>query len=549
MSQTKAFLISGKGITFLAILLALMLGLILGPIISDRAFSFQEHRPVANLTISDSETGAPVPPVSLSEGFRAVAKDFRPFVVNISSRTLPRTRKGRADQRDQQLNDLFERFFGRRGNPQQGEAISLGSGTIVHEKGYILTNYHVVAPTTDGRGTRVVADRIDVTLSSGDQYGAKVVGWDRASDLAVLKIDAKKSLPSATVGDTTRMQIGDWVMAIGSPFGLEQSVTAGIVSAKARHGDRFARVGNLFGDYLQTDAAINPGNSGGPLVNMRGELVGINTFITSNGGGSLGIGFAIPSNVFVNAYKQLVTQGKIERGWLGVSMNVRPFTREMADHFGVAGDDPTGVLDGDGVLITQLVNEDQRMGNEGPAARAGIRSEDVVVLIGDREIESAFDLRSAIASTPPGEEVPITVVRKGKVLKFNVTLEKRTVEERLRADGRTRSFEDEPAEEERPKEIGLRFEDLTPAQAAQFGVEKEEGGVLIVDVTVGSLADDAGLAPGYIITHANGKPMTNADVFADTVTRLSSGDGVVVRTIIPSPRPPNSIIYTSFVKP
>lgn len=230
-------------------------------------------------------------------------------------------------------------------------------------------------------------------------------------------------------------------------------------------------------------------------------------------------------------------------------MNVRPFTREMADHFGVAGDDPTGVLDGDGVLITQLVNEDQRMGNEGPAARAGIRSEDVVVLIGDREIESAFDLRSAIASTPPGEEVPITVVRKGKVLKFNVTLEKRTVEERLRADGRTRSFEDQPVEEERPKEIGLRFEDLTPAQAAQFGVEKEEGGVLIVDVTVGSLADDAGLAPGYIITHANGKPMTNADVFADTVTRLSSGDGVVVRTIIPSPRPPNSIIYTSFVKP
>ncbi len=546
MSRVTRLVTSRKGLTFLALVSMLVLGILIGPIVSDQVLSFQEARSSSQLKIS-SEAAPLVAagPSKLAEGFRGVSESFRPYVVNISTRSVPRRARRDSNQPDEGL-DLFERFFGRQAQPQQVR--SLGSGTIVDEKGYIITNHHVIAPQTDRRGTRRVADRIEVLLSSGDRHTAQVVGSDQDSDIAVLKIDADKPLEAASIGDTTEMQIGDWVLAIGSPFGLEQTVTAGIVSAKARQGDRFGGGANLFGDYLQTDAAINPGNSGGPLVNMSGQLVGINSFITTQSGGSQGIGFAIPSNVFVNAYNQLVEKGRIERGWIGVSMNLYPMTSEMAEYFGVAGEDPDGIKDGDGVLITELIGEDSRPSKDSPAARAGLRAEDVVVKIGDRLISSTFDLRSAVATSAPGETLKVTAVRKGEILNFDVTLEKRQVEERQRRETRRMSF-DEEEEKDRPKEIGIAFEDLTDAEAEQLGVQGDRGRVVITEVTVASLADEAGLRRGHVVEQVNGVAVTSAASFFDAVSELSRGDAAILRVIVPNPRGSNTIYFTSFLKP
>ncbi len=547
MSGIARFLSSGKGLTFMALVSMLVLGIVLGPIVSDRVFSFQEMQPAALLeAIKNTGSLSDQGPASLSEGFRQVAKSFEPFVVNVSSRSIPPQVRRSRSQRSFGFDDLMDQLHG----GQARQVTSLGSGTIVDPKGFIVTNSHVVT-WNDQRGNANVHDRIEVTLNSGERFNAKMIGYDTQADIAVLKIDAGRELAAAEIGDTPSMQIGDWVLAIGSPFGLEQTVTAGIVSAKGRHGDRFGSGANLFGDYIQTDAAINPGNSGGPLVNMQGQLIGINTFITTRSGGSQGIGFSIPSNVFVNAYNQLVSTGRIERGWIGISMNVFPMTPEIAEFFGVDGEDPQGIKDGDGVLVTDLINEDSESSQqESPAGRAGIRIEDVIVQIGGREIESPFDLRSAVGTTAPGETLKVVAVRKGEVKEFDVTLARRTIDERQARSNRPLSFEEYQPEPQEPKEIGLAFMDLSANQIARHNLEDEAGKVLITDVTVGSLAYDAGLGRGQIITSVNGQAATGADAFKRLVSGLNSGQAAVLRVIVPGQNgQPNNIFYTSFVKP
>ena len=544
MSGIARFLTSGKGLILMALVGMLILGIVLGPILSDRVFSFQEMQPAALLeAIKSTESLADGSPASLSEGFRHVAKSFEPFVVNVSSRsTPPRARRNRS-QPNFEMDDLMDQL--RRGQARQ--LTSLGSGTIVDPKGFIVTNSHVVT-WTDQRGKVSVHDRIEVALKSGERFNAKMIGYDSQADIAVLKIEAGRKLEAAEIGDTPSMQIGDWVLAIGSPFGLEQTVTAGIVSAKGRRGDRFGSGANLFGDYIQTDAAINPGNSGGPLVNMKGQLIGINTFITTRSGGSQGIGFSIPSNVFVNAYNQLASTGRIERGWIGISMNVYPMTPEIAEYFGVDGDDPKGITDGDGVLVTALLNEDSSASDQdSPAGQAGIRAEDVIVQIGGREIESPFDLRSAVASTTPGESLKVVAVRKGKVMEFDVRLARRTVGEQEAQSNKPLSLDEYQPEPEDPKEIGLSVMDLSPAEVSRYNLGNEEGRVLIADVTVGSLADDAGLSRGQIITHINGQAVEDAEVSKRLVSRLKTGQAAILRVIEIGRE--NSILYTSFVKP
>jgi serine protease Do len=534
-----------SGQSFLALLVALGLGIAIGSIVSDGVHS-AEQQPVTELRVHDGTAPLVAQPAvaSLQEGFRKVAEAIEPAVVNISTQSVVET-SGRESPHPEQLREFFgdefwERFFGEPpGGPSRQTRRSLGSGVIVDSNGYILSNHHVIAPIT-GRAGRRVADRIDVQLKTGETYQADVVGMDPESDLAVLKINAPKPLPYANVGDSNGLQVGDWVIAVGSPFGYEQTVTAGIVSATKR----VVPETGSFGDYIQTDAAINPGNSGGPLVNMSGEVVGINTFITTRTGQYAGIGFAIPSSVFVNSYNQLVSEGAIRRGWLGVSMNTFTMTPEMAEFFGVS--EATGSRNGRGVIVTQLINERGEPSESGPAAQAGIQAEDVIVKFGDREIESYWDLRTVVANTPPGRKVPVMVVRKGEAIRKEVELAQRTIEDQQRADREGFSFEEPPEEEQKPKEIGLEFQTLTSREAAELNLGDEKG-VLLLNVTPGSLADDAGLQQRMVVTHVNGKSVASAAAFRDEVTGVASGRGVVLRVIAPGPQ--KTVLYTSFVKP
>jgi serine protease Do len=548
MTSFKGFLKSKKGLTFAALLLALAIGIAIGTVVSDGVLSAEQRDQVALLTINNDGNTQLLDRVSLADGFSAIAQSVQPAVVNISTSAVVRQRAAPRRPPEDPFHEFFgeeffERFFGPN-VPREREVNSLGSGVIVDSKGYILTNHHVIQR----------ADKIDVRLSSGENYPARVVGFDRESDVAVLKVDAPRPLPFAEIGDTSSMRVGDWVLAIGSPFGLDHTVTSGIISATGRVGIVDQQSGqirpftNIYGDYVQTDAAINPGNSGGPLVNMKGEVIGINTFISTRSGGSVGVGFAIPSTVFVNSYNQLVSKGKIERGWLGVSMNTFPLTPEMASFFGVAGNDPDGVKDGRGVLITQLIDEKGDPADTGPAYKAGIRPEDVIVKFADRKINNLYDLRSAVANTPPGQTVPVVVVRHGRVLNLNVTLAERTFGTEPE---RERMTLDECRDERRPKEIGLEFETLDARDAQSMGLEGERG-VRIREVTPGSLADDAGLQANQVITHVNGQPVRTSLELKNTITGLQSGAGVVLRVVgvdeVRGQRQ-KSVFFTSFVKP
>lgn len=546
MANLGNLISSRRGLTFLVLLITLGVGITIGSIVSDGVLSAAQQE-VAQLKLHGG--GDPVVlsnPVSLSEGFARVAETVEPAVVNISTQSIVESSM-RANPHGDRFREFFgddfwERFFDSPDAPRQQKRTSLGSGVIVDSEGYILSNHHVVAPIEE-RNIRRIADKIEVQLYNGETYVAEVIGVDPESDLAVLKIDAGKDLPFAKVGDSTELTVGDWVLAIGSPFGLEQTVTAGIVSATKR----VVQTG-IFGDYIQTDAAINPGNSGGPLVNMKGEVVGINSFITTNTGSFAGIGFAVPSAVFVNSYNQLVIGGTIERGWLGVSMNTFPMTPEMAEYFGIAGQDAQGIKDSDGVVITQLINERGEPADTGPAAQAGMRPGDVIVKFGDREIEEIWDLRTAVANTPPGEMVPVVVVRDGESVTLNIELAERTLEERQRAESEGYSLDEEKEAPEEPKEIGLEFQTLSGREANQMNLDDIEG-VLILDVTPGSLADDAGLRRSYVITHVNRDPVTTAREFKDKVTSIPSGQGVVLRVVTSSADGQQSVGFTSFIKP
>jgi serine protease Do len=336
--------------------------------------------------------------LSLSQAFEEVAKKVGPAVVNINTEEIIEHRRG---SREEMMPDLFRQFFGQEGMqalPERQVVQSLGSGVIVDPKGYIITNRHVVAG----------ASKIKVNLGESEEYLAKVIATDELSDLAVIKIEGKNDFPFAKVGDSKAMKIGDWVLAIGSPFGLEHTVTAGIISATGRmFADRLldpTYAPMLFNDYLQTDASINQGNSGGPLVNMNGEVVGINSFISTQSRSSAGVGFAVPSHTFVGVYNQILANGRVTRGWIGVNMNLLPFTPEMAKFF--------GVKQGGGVLITGF-NEQNNKAEASPAAKAEMKAEDVIVEVSGKKIYSVSDLRLAVANTPPGDVVPVKVVRFG----------------------------------------------------------------------------------------------------------------------------------------
>jgi serine protease Do len=533
-----------SGVGFLAVLAALALGIGIGTVlVLDGVSSTEKELKPQLKTQARGKPLAASDGGSLTEGFTRLAEAVEPAVVNINTTSI--VNLGR---RQRELREFFGDEFWNRLPKGPARRRSLGSGVIVDSQGYILSNHHVIAPVMEGNVTRRLADKISVTLHSGETHEAEVVGIDHESDLAVIKIEAPEPLPYVPVGDASDLRTGEWVLAIGNPFGVGKTITAGIISATARVLLGGPNLGAAFGDYIQTDAAINPGNSGGPLVNMSGEVVGINTLIVSGSRGSQGVGFAIPSTVFINSYNQIVSKGKIERGWMGISMNDRPLNPEMSEYFGVAGEDPDGIKDGDGVLITQLVDERGEPDQTGPAYEAGIREEDVIVKLGNQEVETNFDLRVTVANTPPGDQLPVVVVRRGEVKNFTVVLAERTMEAQERSEAGGLSFEEEEDREERRKEIGLRWRTLNPRDSDQLGLE-EAGGVFITEIWPGSLGDEAGLRQFDIITHVNGEPVKTDREFKSTIDGIDSDQAIILRVISINQNRRPSVRFVSFRKP
>jgi serine protease Do len=429
---------------------------------------------------------APVVPAALpvaSGSFAQVAEAVGPAVVNVN--TFMRGGGGRTPVEEFFGDELLRRFFGE-GQERPQQQGSLGSGVIIDASGIALTNAHVVERATN----------IEVVTAEGKKHRAKVVGLDKRTDLAVLRLQGGGPYPSAVLGDSDKVKVGDWVLAIGSPFGLQQTVTAGIISAKGRSIGQ-----GPFDDFLQTDAAINPGNSGGPLVNMSGEIVGINSAILSRSGGNVGIGFSIPSNMAKRIYTELVARGKITRGWLGVS--IQPLTPELAKSFGLK--EPKGVL------IADVVKDS-------PADKAGLVSGDVLTEFDGKKVDAPQDLQKIVAVTTPGKGVPVKLWRdKGEKtleIKIGETPEE-TAQVEPSSGGKSKSL------------LGLETRPITPEIARQLNLRTTEG-VLVARVEDEGPAAEAGLQRGDVIREVNRQRIRSAQDFDRATQGLKPGDRVTV---------------------
>jgi serine protease Do len=416
-----------------------------------------------------------------SEAMVEVVSAVRPSVVNISTtRVIKRRRSGSPFFDD----PFFRRFFGddlfrQFEMPREERRSSLGSGTIVKEDGYILTNNHVVKE----------AEKIKVTLSDKREFEGKVIGTDPKSDLAVIKIDAA-GLPALKWGDSDKLRVGETVIAVGSPYGLSQTVTSGIVSAKGRANVRIAD----YEDFIQTDAAINPGNSGGPLINVKGELVGINTAIFSTTGGYQGIGFAIPSNMADVVLQSLIKEGKVIRGWLGVS--IQTVTKELAGQFGIE--------EGKGSLVSDVVEDS-------PAEKAGLKRADVIVQYNGRKVGDSLGLRNMVAATLPGTEVKIKIIRDGKELVLSVKIGELT-DERI---GLVGSYENVLRD--------IHVQDLTPELRQSLGISKRVKGVVITDAP-----ESTQLKRGDVILEVNRKPVESVEEYDKLASEIKKGQDVLL---------------------
>ena len=386
------------------------------------------------------------------------------------------------------FGDLFKHFFGDGGNgePREYEARSLGSGVIISADGYLLTNFHVVKD----------AEEILIRLDDRRELLAELVGGDERSDIALLKIDAK-DLPVARLGKSADLEVGEWVLAIGSPFGFEHSATQGIVSAKGR-----ALPNESYVPFIQTDVAINPGNSGGPLFNLDGEVVGINSQIFSRTGGYMGLSFAIPIEVAMDVAEQLKTKGHVSRGWLGVL--IQDVTRELAESFGMKR--PMGAL------VSRVLPDS-------PAQRGGIKVGDVIVAFGGHEVISSAKLPPIVGSTPVGKQVDVGVIRDGKPRTLGVTLDELPEEEALQA-ATTR-----PSEPSASSRLGLSVSDLSGGQRKESDVE--EGGVLVESVEDGP-ARHGGIVKGDVIVMFNNVRVKDAEQFTALVDKAPAGEMVPV---------------------
>ena len=475
--------------TFVVTLLAAVLvGGALGALTTTRA---EIRRPT--VVAQEPRFDAPILPVQmpLTTGtFAKVAEAIKPAVININTVSkgaggFP----GRTPFEEFFGEEFFKRFFG--DTPERIPQRSLGSGVIVDPSGIALTNAHVVDKATD----------IEVITLDGSKHKAKVLGLDKKTDLAVLKLDdGKGKFTAARLGDSDRIQVGDWVIAVGSPFGLQSTVTAGIISAKAR------QIGaGPFDDFLQTDAAINPGNSGGPLVNMQGEVVGINTAIVAGGAG---IGFAIPSNMAKKIYTELQAKGRVTRGWLGVS--IQPLTPELAKSF--------GVKDTKGVLISEVMPDS-------PAAKSGMKQGDILVEFEGKKVDAPADLQRAVGLSNPGQNAKLKLWRgqDGKAP------EEKTLEVRIgeAPDEREAQQRGGSGGGSRSGMLGMDVEAITPAIAAQLNLRSTEG-VVVRRVEDGGTAAEAGIQRGDVIREINRQRVRSQADYERLTKDVKEGDRITM---------------------
>ncbi|MDX2033004.1 MAG: Do family serine endopeptidase, partial [Blastocatellia bacterium] len=444
-----------------------------------------------------------------------IARQVEPAVVNISTVKQPARRT--AVNEFPMPRPSFEGLqFGQA--EQQPAQRGNGSGVIVDAAaGYILTNRHVI----------LGADRIKVRLFNGIELPGRLIGSDRETDLAVIKVEPTTRLTAARFGDSEKTRVGDWVLAIGSPFGFDQTVTAGIISARERESEElYNKVG--FQYFLQTDAAVNRGNSGGPLINIAGEVIGINTAIATSTGDYNGISFALPSSEAVNIYKQLVKQGRVVRGFLGAL--TERVTPQIARVFGLP------VSHGAIVSNVSETMEVDGMVVESPAAKAGLRLNDVIIEIRNESVRDDADLIRRIASTPVGTQIPMKIVRDGQAITLNVVVGRRPGGEPAKlAEVVMRKTEDELP---KTANLGITFQALTPQRIREKELEVKQG-VFVVKVEAGSVADDARLKAGDVISHINRIPVKSNEDFKRVLSELNSGDPIVLQIyrekLLPTP--------------
>jgi len=420
--------------------------------------------------------------------FTRVVEIVSPSVVNISAEKKVSSRPGFEWRFEGPFEDLFRDFF--RNFPKfEGKTQTLGSGFIISDDGYLVTNYHVVAGASD-----IVVKLVNKKEYKGDEV--KVIGTDKRTDIALLKIETKKKLPYLKFGDSDKVKVGDWAIAVGNPFHLEGTVTVGVISAKGRANIPLPE-GPDFQSFLQTDAAINPGNSGGPLVDIRGQVIGINTAITSPSGGNVGIGFAIPINLAKNVLDELKSKGKVIRGYLGVYL--QDITEDLKEGLGLPSLD--------GVLLSEVVRNT-------PASKAGLKSGDVVLEFDEKEVKDLQSFRIQVASTSVGKKVKMKIFRDGKEKEVSVTISE---------------FPEELSvvtQEEEKSELGLNVIDVTDSRAQRFDV-KVKSGVVVVDVKIDSPAEKARISVGDIIIYIGKQQITNSTDYRQAVANLQQGKPVI----------------------
>lgn len=497
------------------ILATLTIGILVGSVMAHGV-----HGKESQVNSSDA-TPLQIPsPVDLSTTFSKIAKDVGPAVVNINTESIPKVQKrhqwqgnGSPDDNGNgqgDFQDFFNRFFGapqgpemgpdNGGGPDGGVRESLGSGFIVDPRGYIITNNHVIEK----------ADKIFVHLATDPEGDpgrpATLVGTDKATDVAVIKINTNTPLPTVKMGNSSGAQIGDWVMAIGSPFGLQQTVTAGIISSK----NRSIEPGTLgeFQRFIQTDAAINPGNSGGPLVNMAGQVIGVNTAIYTQSAGNEGIGFAMPSNTVIGVYNQLIgPEHKVVRGSIGITFQPEEMTSSaVARVYGFKN----------GVIISSV--------QPGfPAAEAGLKPGDIITSIDGREIQNGDDLVNDIAGRKPGTKAKIGYMRNGQHMTATVTIADRA--KMMAASSGEEEGGGPSGQGGNQGKLGMSVRNVPADLASKLGIS---GGVLIESIRPGSFADDLQLLrSGDVILQVNRKPVANVDDFLNIINSIKSGEDIV----------------------
>ncbi len=505
-----------KLLSFTLILFTLSIGIVIGTLVNSGVKAAKDGP-----TAAPGATPLVIPnPVELSNTFSQIAKQVEPSVVNISTTYLPKTTtRNRTpgnrrmqtmppDEDDQQgnggMDEFLYRFFGNpfgNGSPEMGsrKSYALGSGVVVDKAGYILTNNHVVDK----------ADRIQVKFTGDStEYDAKVIGVDAPTDLAVIRVEGKKDVAPAKIGNSDAVQVGDWCVAIGSPFGFQATVTAGIISAKERDVDPSMQ----YQHFLQTDAAINPGNSGGPLLNARGEVVGINTAIASRSGGYQGIGFALPINTAATVYNEIIKNGKVTRGSIGITFSADSDTnKNLLKAYGNINE---------GVFV-------QSVAPGGPAEKAGLKEGDIITGINGKNVRDGGELVNIVSATPVGNTVNLSVLRNGKHDNMKVTIGNLAQVFPDRFGGGNESESVKP--EGTSVSFGISIVNLTPSWLETNGLK--EPGVRVSEVEPSSFADDVGLRPGDIITEINHTTIRSTDDVKRVQTTLKPGDAVAFRIL------------------